>query len=90
MLSEIQKSKFTPKAKEVAQALLKELRITKFDDDAICAFQEKLDLKVAALVSMQEEGELIDDKLLETYDLLVDIILDNEENLDFLNLLFFH
>ena len=39
---------------------------------------------------MQEcENKKIDEELLEIYDLLVDIVLDNEEDLDFLNQLFF-
>lgn len=90
MLSEIQKNKFTARAKEVAKNLLKELNILKLDNDTICDLQSKLDLKVASLVSTQEEGENIDEKLLEIYDLLVDIVLDNEEDLDFLNSLFFN
>ncbi len=90
MLSEIQKNKFTTKAKEIVQELLKKLNIAKLDDNSICDLQEELDLKVSSLVTMQEcENKKIDEELLEIYDLLVDIVLDNEEDLDFLNQLFF-
>lgn len=91
MLNEIQQNKFTAKAKEVVRQLLKELNITKLDDNTICDLQEKLELKVSSLVTMQEcENEKIDEELLGIYDLLVDIVLDNEEDLDFLNQLFFN
>ena len=91
MLNEIQQNKFTAKAKEVVRQLLKELNITKLDDNTICDLQEKLELKVSSLVTMQEcENEKIDEELLEIYDLLVDIVFDNEEDLDFLNQLFFN
>ena len=90
MLSEIQKNKFTTKAKEIVQELLKKLNIAKLDDNTICDLQEELDLIVSSLVTMQEcENKKIDEELLEIYDLLVDIVLDNEEDLDFLNQLFF-
>ncbi len=39
---------------------------------------------------MGEDGERVDKELLSIYDLLVDIVLDNEEDLDFLNELFFN
>lgn len=90
MLSEIQKNKFTPRAKEVVQKLLKKLNIVKLDDNSICDLQEELDFLVASLVNAQEDGETIDEELLEIYDLLTDIVLDNEEDLDFLNQLFFN
>ena len=90
MLSEIQKNKFTTKAKEIVQELLKKLNIAKLDDNSICDLQEELDFLVASLVNTQEAGETIDEELLEIYDLLVDIVLDNEEDLDFLNQLFFN
>ena len=90
MLSEIQKNKFTTKAKEIVQELLKKLNIAKLDDNSICDLQEELDLKVSSLVTKQEcENKKIDEELLEIYDLLVDIVLNNEEDLDFLNQLFF-
>ena len=90
MLNEIQQNKFTVRAKEVVQEILKKLNITQLDDDSVCDLQEELDLKVSSLVIMQEcENKEIDDELLEIYDLLVDIVLDNEEDLDFLNQLFF-
>jgi len=88
MLNEVQRNKFNIRAKETIQKLLKELKIVKLNDDNVCDLQNELDLRVSSLVSMQEDGETIDDKLLEIYDLLVDIVLDNEENIDFLNQLF--
>ena len=88
MLSEVQKNKFTAKAKEVAKELLDELDIQSLNDENIGDLQEKLDLRVASLVSAQEDGEYIDEELLEIYDLLTDIVLDHEEDLDFLNRLF--
>ncbi len=90
MLSEIQKNKFTQRAKEVVQKLLKKLNIVELDDNSICDLQEELDFLVASLVNAQEDGETIDEELLEIYDLLTDIVLDNEEDLDFLNQLFFN
>ena len=41
------------------------------------------------MVTMQEcEDQKIDEDLLDIYDLLTDIVLDNEDNIDFLNKLF--
>lgn len=91
MLSEIQKNKFTARAKEEAKKLLLESKIKKFlslDDSG--RFIEILDFSVASLVNAQEDGETIDEELLEIYDLLTDIVLDNEEDLNFLNQLFFN
>ena len=90
MLNEKQQNKFTARAKEVVQKLLKKLNIVKLDDNSICDLQEELDFLVASLVNAQEDGETIDEELLEIYDLLTDIVLDNEEDLDFLNQLFFN
>lgn len=89
MLSETQKKQFTQRAKDEVKMLLKELSIVSLNDDNICDLQEKLDLKVSSLVSRQEDGEKIDEELLKIYDLLTDIVLVNEEDLDFLNSLFF-
>lgn len=90
MLSEIQKNKFTARAKDEATKLLKRLNIVELTDDTLCNLQEELDFLVASLVNTQEDGEAIDEELLEIYDLLTDIVLDNEEDLDFLNNLFFY
>lgn len=90
MLNEKQQNKFTARAKEVVQKLLKKLNIVKLDDNSIGDLQEELDFLVASLVNAQEDGETIDEELLEIYDLLTDIVLDNEEDLDFLNQLFFN
>ena len=72
------------------QKLLKKLNIVKLDDNSIGDLQEELDFLVASLVNAQEDGETIDEELLEIYDLLTDIVLDNEEDSDFLNQLFFN
>lgn len=89
MLNDKQQNKFTARAKEVAQKLLKKLNIAKLDENSICDLQEELDFLVASLVNTQEAGGKIDDELLEIYDLLTDIVLDNEDDIDFLNQLFF-
>lgn len=91
MLSALQKNKYTARAKKVAKTLLQNLNITKLDEDNIGEFQLALDVNVAGLVSLQEaQNKEIDSELLEIYDLLVDIVLENEEDLDSLNQLFFH
>lgn len=90
MLSEIQKNKFTARVKSEAKKLLLESKIEKFlslNDSG--RFIEILDFEVASLVNAQEDGETIDEELLKIYDLLTDIVLDNEEDLEFLNQLFF-
>ena len=90
MLSEIQKNKFTTRVKEEAKKLLLESKIEKFlslDDSG--RFIEILDFQVSSLVNAQEDGETIDQELLDIYDLLTDIVLDNETDLSFLNKLFF-
>ena len=70
--------------------MLKQLNIVELTDDTICNLQEELDFLVASLVNAKEDGEIIDEELLTIYDLLTDIVLDNEEDLDFLNQLFFN
>ncbi len=91
MLNRTQKNKFTLRAKEEAQKILKELKIENLNNDNICDLQDKLDSKVAGLVSLKEcENKPIDEELLKIYDLLTDIIIDNEDDLNFLNQLFFH
>ncbi len=90
MLSEIQKINFTPRAKEEARKILKKLGISKFIKDT-GDFISTLDLYVSSLVTQKEiEKNSIDEELLKIYDLLIDIVLDNEEDLDFLNNLFFN
>lgn len=89
MLNDKQQNKFTARAKEVVQKILKELNIVKLDDNSICDLQEELDFLVASLVNAQEAGKIIDEGLLEIYDLLTDIVLENEEDIGFLNQLFF-
>ena len=88
MLSEIQKNKFTERAKEEIKKILNTLKIEIVNEDNICELQAELDLLVSSLVSAHEDGESIDKELLDSYDLLVDIVLDNEDHLDFLNQLF--
>ncbi|MGN0818855.1 MAG: hypothetical protein ACI4M6_00460 [Christensenellaceae bacterium] len=90
MLSEVQKNKFNEKAQEEIKKILKKLNIVALTDDTVCNLQEELDFLVASLVNAKEDGETIDEELLQIYDLLVDIVLDNEEDLDFLNQLFFN
>ena len=89
MLSELQKNKYTKRAQKETKKLLNKLNIVKLTNDTLCNLQEELDFLVASLVNAQEDGETIDDELLAIYDLLIDIIYDNEENLDFLNNLFY-
>ncbi len=91
MLSEIQKNKFTTRAQQEARKLLLELNIENLNNDNICNLQSQLDVLVSGLVSLKEcEHQNVDEELLEIYDLLTDIVLDNEENLDFLNQIFFN
>lgn len=89
MLSELQKNKYNKRAQKETKKLLNKLNIAKLTNDTLCNLQEELYLLVASLVNAQEDGETIDDELLAIYDLLIDIIYDNEENLDFLNNLFY-
>lgn len=89
MLSEIQKNKFTVRAKDEAKKILQELDILELDDDNIGELQNELVSRVSGLVSVKEDGNKIDEELLEIYDLLTDIVWDNEEDLPFLNKLFF-
>lgn len=89
MLNETQKNNFTPRAKAEAKKLLQSLSISNLTDNNIGELQDLLDIKVSGLVSTKENGNAIDEELLEIYDLLTDIVLDNEENLELLNNLFF-
>lgn len=88
MLNESQKGKFTARAKEEAKKLLQELNISALTDDSIGTLQNELVARVSGLVSADEDGKAIDKELLEIYDLLTDIVWDNEEDLNFLNELF--
>ena len=89
MLSEVQKNRFSLRAKEEVKKLLNELKIQKLNDNNIGELQDILDVKVSGLVTLNEcENQPIDKELLHIYDLITDIILDNEEDLDFLNKLF--
>lgn len=90
MLSKVQKIKFTTKVKNEIKKILGRLNIIELTNDTICNLQKELDSLVVSLVNAQEDGENIDEELLEIYDLLTDIVLDNEEDLDFLNQLFFN
>lgn len=89
MLSDIQRNRFTLKAKEVIKQLLNELGISELTDDNIGILQNELVSRVSGLVSVKEEKD-IDTELLKLYDLFTDIIWDNEEDLNFLNNLFFN
>ena len=89
MLSDKLKERFTPRAKEEAKKLLKELNISKLNDNNLYEVELELDSRVSSLVDDDEYYHLpIDRELLEIYDTLTDIILDNEEDFDFLNNLF--
>ena len=89
MLNDLQKNQFTARAKNEALMILKSLGIDRFTEDT-GAFIEQLDVLVSGLVTAKEcEGQKIDEELLEIYDLLTNIVLDNEEDLNFLNSLFF-
>ena len=89
MLNESLTSRFTPRAKEEAKKLLGEMNITELNDDNLYKVEVELDARVSALVTMDEcEHQPIDHELLDIYDTLTDIILDNEDEIDFLNKLF--
>lgn len=89
MLSEILKSRFTSRAKEVAKKVLDELNISKITEDNMYDFQLTLDSLVSGLVTEDEvEKKPIDRELLEIYDLLTDIVIDNDDDLPLLNELF--
>ena len=89
MLSDALKEKFTPRAKEEAKKLLKGLNITELNNNNLGEVEFELDARVSSLVTKEEYRHLpIDRELLEIYDTLTDIILDNEEDFDFLNNLF--
>ena len=90
MLGNVQENNITEKTKEVAKNLLAELKISELTNENIGLLQNELNLCVASLVSAKEDGETIDGNLLEAYDMLTDIVLDNEEDLQFLNKLFFN
>ncbi len=91
MLSEIQKINFTTRAKQEVQKLLKELKIERLNDDNLGDLLLELDVSVSGLVSLKEcDNREIDEGLLKIYDLLTDIVLDNENDLGFLNQLFFN
>ena len=85
MLNENQKSKFNERAKKEAKKLLRELNISELTDSSIGTLQNELVARVSGLVSADEGGKAIDKELLEIYDLLTDIVWDNEEDLAFLN-----
>ncbi len=89
MLNKSPESKFTPRAKEEAKKLLAEMNITELNDDNLYEVEVELDTRVSGLVTMDEsEHRPIDHELLEIYDTLTDIILEHEEEIDFLNKLF--
>lgn len=90
MLDDKKQTKLTAKEKEVARDLLRELEIVELNDDNIGKLQNALDVNVSALVSAKEDGEIVDNELIKIYDLITDIVLDNEEDFDFLNRLFFN
>ena len=52
MLSEIQKTRFTERAKNEAKKLLADLNISKLDDDNIGDLQDAFDVNVSGFVSL--------------------------------------
>lgn len=84
------KNQIIRKSERRSKKILERLKINKLTDDTICDLQEELDFLISSLVNAKEEGETIDEELLEIYDLIQDVVLDNEEDLDFLNQLFFN
>lgn len=90
MLDDKKQTKLTAKEKEFARDLLRELEIVELNDDNIGKLQNALDVNISALVSAKEDGEAVDNELIKIYDLITDIVLDNEEDFDFLNRLFFN
>lgn len=70
--------------------LLDILKINKLNENNICDLEDLLDSKVVELANAKDSyNEIIDNELLRIYDLLTDIIMENEDNIDFLNKLFF-
>lgn len=88
MLNEMQKNKFDNKAKAEIIKLLQELHISLLTDNNIGILQNELDLRVCELVNQKESGNKINENLLDIFDLLTDIVLDNQDDLKFLNSLF--
>lgn len=73
----------------MAKEVLDELNISKITEDNMYDFQLTLDSLVSGLVTEDEvEKKPIDRELLEIYDLLTDIVIDNEDDLPLLNELF--
>ena len=88
MLNKKQKNLFGERAKAVAKSVLSELDITELSEDNDGLFLDEITLRVNSLVSTKADGFPIDEELLDIYDLLTDIILDNENDIAFLNELF--
>lgn len=88
MLNEMQKNKFDDNAKAEMVKLLQKLHISLLTDDNIGMLQNELDLRVCELVNQKENGNEINENLLDIFDLLTDIVLDNQDDLKFLNNLF--
>lgn len=80
---------YKARIKEEAKKLLQELNITKINDDNIGILQNELVARVSGLVSAKEEGKIIDEELLRVYDLLMDMVWGNEEDLDCVNEIFY-
>lgn len=84
----MQKNKFDDNAKAEMVKLLQKLHISLLTDDNIGMLQNELDLRVCELVNQKENGNEINENLLDIFDLLTDIVLDNQDDLKFLNNLF--
>ena len=88
MLSKILEKRFNEKAKLETKALLAKLKISHFDKKSLSYFFEEVETLVNSLVMDETEGKEIDQELLSIYNTIIDIILDNEDNFEFLNALF--
>ena len=88
MLSKILEKRFNERAKLETKALLTKLNISYFDEKSLSHFFKEVELLVNSLVMDETEGKEIDNELLSIYNTIIDIILDNEENIDFLNKIF--
>lgn len=89
MLNKRQKELFNDKARYELQKILKELGIVVFNEETTNLLQETIESKIISMSYYETEKKQIDEELLKIYDIINDIILDNETNYEFLNKLIF-
>lgn len=89
MLNKRQKELFNDKARYELQKILKELGIVVFNEETTNLLQETIESKIISMSYDETEKKQIDEELLKIYDIINDIILDNETNYEFLNKLIF-